>query len=393
MNQKLFSSVLAQEKDGAKAIEKAALKVNRDLGGKSCDLAILFVSEHYEDADMRTLAQKFKELVSPACLIGCNSSGVVGDKSEIEMEPAVSVLAMHLPGVTLHSFSLTPDEISGLKSGKDLVEALDLYPTDQPKFICLADPATCDVRELLRVFNEGYQGLPVIGGLASGGAVGLDNWLVLDGDIYLNGAVGVALVGDIKFDTIVSQGCRPIGEPLIITKAEQNILQELAGKPAIQVLSDLLGKLSTEDQNLAAHSLFVGVVMDERKESFERGDFLIRNIIGADQANGALAIGELLEVGQTLQFQLRDSETSREDLEALLEKSPPPAKSKKEGAILVSCCGRGRGLFGEPDHDIQMIQSLRGPVPVAGFFANGEFGPIDKKNYVHGYTSSLTIIS
>lgn len=390
MNEKIFVSALARDQDGLQAIEDVASKVKRELAGKTLDLAIMFISEPYQD-EANELAQAFIKLASPQCLIGCNGSGAIGEEHEIEMEPSISVLAMHLPGVEIDTFSFSENEISKIPSGKHLIELLDLYPNENPKFICFGDPVTCDVRELLRIFNEAYPGIPLVGGLASGGVVGVPNWLLLNDGVHKNGVVGVTLTGDIKFETIVSQGCRPIGEPLIITKAEKNILYGLGGKPPIEILSELLNKLSPEDQNLAMHSLFVGVVMDERQEKFNRGDFLIRNIMGADQASGALAVGELLEVGQTLQFQLRDQSASSEDLRVLLETSH--AKSKPEGALLVSCCGRGRGMFGEADHDIQLIQKLRGPVPLAGFFANGEFGPIKNKNYVHGYTSSLTIIS
>jgi len=202
------------------------------------------------------------------------------------------------------------------------------------------------------------------------------------------------ILRDIEFEVIVSQGCRPIGEPFAITKAEQNILYELRGKPAFHVLTAVLEKLSPEDQRLAQHSLFAGLAMDELRTDFKRGDFLIRNILGIDPTTGALAVGAMLETGQTVQFQLRDASASEEDLKSFLTTGArkPEHEGRSTGGVLVSCCGRGKGLFGVADHDVRMIQSLRGPVPLTGFFANGEFGPVDRKNYIHGYTSSLTLI-
>jgi len=392
MGHKLFSSAFTQETDGSNAIRFLASKVNTDLKGKSCDLAVLFLSERYQ-IEPKALLETFKNLISAQCLIACNSSGVIGDRKEIEMEPAISVLAMHLDGAKVVPFSLSAPQLEAFQSGKDLIEYLDVAPANKPHFICLADPQTCDVGKLLALFNEGYKNMPLIGGLASGAMMGAQNWISLNGEINPDGAIGAILLGDIHFDIVVSQGCRPVGEPFIITKSENNILYELAGKPALQVLSDLFKSLPPEDQQLAQHSLFVGLVMDENRHHLDRGDFLIRNIMGIDETSGALIVGALLEIGQTLQFQLRDAETSKEDLKVLLGQLKHNEKAKlEEGAILVSCCGRGKGLYGELDHDVKLVQSVRGPVPIAGFFANGEFGPVDNKNHVHGYTSSLTII-
>jgi small ligand-binding sensory domain FIST len=315
---------------------------------------------------------------------------VISGRTEVEMEPAVSMLAMHLPGVRLFPFYVSGDDTASLKKGQDLLKTLDIYPNDRPKFLCLADPMTADVTRLLDAFNDGYRGLPVVGGLASGGVMGAANWLCLNGRVYRDGAVGVAMTGDIEFETVVSQGCRPIGKPFVMTRAEGNVLYELAGRPALAVIRELIEALSPKDRSLAEHSLSVGIAMDEKKMEFKRGDFLIRNIMGFDPDNGSLMIGAILKVGQTLQFQLRDAETSDEDLKHLLANGTHADAPR--GGILVSCCGRGRNFYGHPDHDAAAIQGMRGPLPLTGFFANGEIGPIGAKNYVHGYTSSLVIL-
>ncbi len=392
MASKKFISALSQEKEGLAAVEAVGEKILAGLEGNPCDLAILFLSENYKNAEPEKLIEAFARKVPSRYFIGCNSSGVIGDRSEVEMEPAVSAMAMHLPGTRITPFTILPRELEALETAEELVKKIDVYPTDQPKFICLADPMSCDVTQLFRLFNEGYGNAPVIGGLASGVVAGEENWLALDGTLYKEGAVGLALTGEIEFENVVSQGCRPIGEPYIITRAEQNVLFELAGRPALQVLGDVYAGLNSDDQQLARHSLFVGLVMDETRHLFKRGDFLIRNIMGVDYEKGVLVIGEMLQPGQTLQFQLRDARAAEEDLQTLLENLSAPDAARAAGGILISCCGRGKGLFRESDHDVRLIQSLRGPVPLTGFFANGEFGPVDRKNYVHGYTSSLTIL-
>jgi len=393
MPQKYFTSALSQNADAASAVDELTRKIQADLDGRSCELAVLFMSEGYGGGDPHELVEIFRNRTSPSALIGCNANGVVGDKKEIEMEPAISVLAMHLPDGSVTPFSVSPQVLEFSASADQLMGDLDLLDLDEPKFIVFADPMSCDVTKMLSLFNQAHPGAPVVGGLSSGGVVGAKNWLVLNQEFYGEGAIGVALTGDIRFDIVVSQGCRPIGEPMAVTKADRNILYELAGKPALDSLRDIHATLSPEDQELAQHSLFVGLAMDERRTNFKRGDFLIRNIMGADNNMRAIAIGEVLEIGQTLQFQLRDAKAATEELEILLTGLGPKGPSCRQGGLLVSCCGRGKGLFGEGDHDARMIQSINGPVPLSGFFANGEFGPINNKNYVHGYTSSLTILS
>jgi small ligand-binding sensory domain FIST len=250
---------------------------------------------------------------------------------------------------------------------------------------------SCDPERLASLINDAYPGAPLVGGLSSGPSVRKPSWLLLGGEVYQQGAVGVALTGDVSFDVVVAQGCRPIGEPLIVTKAEGNILQGLGGRPPLEVLRETLSRCSPDDQRLARHSLFAGMAMAEGRSGYKRGDFLIRNLLSVDQDSGSITLGAPLRRGQTLQFQLRDAQTSDQDLQSLLG-GLPEAGAGPRGALLVTCVGRGQGLYGEPDHDAALVQSMRGPLPLVGFFANGELGPVGGRNYVHGYTSSLVLI-
>ena len=390
MTSKIFSSGLSTNPDWRQALREIASHVRKDLKDEPCDLLIAFVSETYPGFDASSFSNELSKLIPNRVLIGCNSSGVIGDAHEVEMKPAVSLLAMHLPGVKIYPLQMSEQTLSGVNQGADLLNFLDIYPPDKPHFICLADPTTFDIVKFLHVFNEGYKGLPVIGGLASGAVMGAPNWLCLNGNIYGEGMVGVALVGNIEFDVIVAQGSRPIGKPLVITKAEGNVLYELAGRPALEMVREMIEGLSSEDRKLAEVSLSVGLVMNENKSDFKRGDFLNRNLVGFDPETQALMVGAILKVGQTLQFQVRDARTSAEDLRHLLDTVQVPASGSRAG-MLVSCCGRGRDFYGKTDHDIKLIQSVQGPLPITGFFANGEICPVGMKNFVHGYTSSLII--
>jgi small ligand-binding sensory domain FIST len=382
---------MSWNKNWREAVAEVSSHVKKDLGGKSCDLLIAFLSETYEDLEPSQFAGVLSHFIPAGTMIGCNSSGIISDSREVEMEPAVSVLAMHLPDVKIYPFQLNEADIHGLAAGPDLINLLDIYPPDKPHFIVFADPATFDVVKFLHLANESYKGLPVIGGLASGAVMGAANWVFLNGVHFQEGLVGVALTGDIEFDIIVSQGCRPVGKPYVITKAEGNVLYELAGRPSLEVVRELIQDLSPKDRKLAEFSLSVGLVMNEQQSVFKRGDFLIRNLVGFDPDANSLMIGANLKVGQTLQFQVRDADTSAEDLEHFLVGIKKQPKSVPRAGMLVSCCGRGRNLYGKPDHDVKTIQSMQGPLPIAGFFANGEIGPVGTKNFVHGYTSSLVI--
>lgn len=390
MARKIFSSGISQEKIWRKGVKTLTEQAREELQGNSCDLVLFFVSEGYSTLNPLLLSGMLSHELSCDLLMGCNASGAIGTDKEIEMQRGISLMAMHLPGVGIHPFSMSAFEVNSMSRSEELIQKMDLYPTDKPHFICLADSMSCDVESFLRIFNEAYPHRPMTGGLASGAAVGVPNWLILNKEVFEEGIVGVALTGEIDFEVIVSQGCRPVGEPLIITSAQDHILHGLASKPAFEILKGVVEKLSPEDKKLAQHSLFVGLAMEEQQHSFKRGDFLIRNIMGLDQKNGSLMIGASLRTGQTLQFHLRDARTSAEDLKVLL--GGTTGKADSQGAILTSCCGRGKGLYGRPNHDVEMIQSIKGPLPLAGFFANGEIGPIGRKNYLHGYTSSLVII-
>jgi small ligand-binding sensory domain FIST len=388
---KHFAEGFSDDKDWRKATAAAAKAARTRLGPGPCDLALVFVAEAFKDFDPVEFSTLLAKGLAPLRVLGCNASGVIAGRKEVEMTPGVSILAMRLPGVRIQPFTFAQSELARLENGAALVKELDLYPNEAPKFMVLGDPATCDPERMAALFNEGYPGAPLVGGMASGMILHKPSWLLLGSHVLDSGLAGVALVGPVEIQTVVAQGCRPIGDPLIVTKAEGNVLHELGGRNPLEVLRETLSKCTTADQTLARTSLFAGLVMDESRAVFRRGDFVIRNVLGYDDKSGSLVLGANLRRGQTLQFQLRDAHTSDQDFSMLLG-ALPEQDSAPRGALLFSCCGRGKGLYGESDHDATLVQSLRGPVPMAGFFANGEFGPVGGRNFVHGYTSSLALI-
>ena len=361
------------------------------LGPGPCDLALVFVAEAFKDFDPAEFSTLLAKSLSSLRVLGCNASGVIAGRREIEMTPGISILAMRLPGVRVQPFAFTQEELGKFENGAALVKELDLYPNENPKFMILSDMPSGNTERMAALFNEGYPGAPLVGGVVSGPLLHKPAWLLLGSKVLKQGLAGVALVGPVEIQTVVAQGCRPIGDPLTVTRAEGSVLHELGGRNPLEVLRETLSKCTPVDQSLARGSLFAGLVLNEGQTEFRRGDFLIRNVLGYDDKSGSLVLGANLRRGQTLQFQLRDAHTSDLDFSMLLG-ALPEMDSAPRGALLFSCCGRGKGLYGESDHDATLVQSLRGPVPMAGFFANGEFGPVGGRNFVHGYASSFALI-
>jgi small ligand-binding sensory domain FIST len=388
---KRFADALVSGPDWRRAAAEAAGAARAKLGPVPCDLALVFVNEGWDGFDAEELPALLGKELAPLRALGGNVAGTIAGGREVEGRPSIAILAMRLPGARVHSFALTPSELSRLEDGRALVAALDLYPTDAPKLLALSDPMSADPERLLALVNDAYPGAPLVGGLASGVQLGRPTWLLHDREVLARGTAAVALTGDVAFDVLVAQGCRPIGDPLVVTKSEGNVLQELGGRPPLEVLRETLSRCPPDDQRLARRSLFAGLAMSEGKSRPGRGDFVVRNLLGFDQGTGALVLGAVPRRGQTLQFQLRDAKTSDQDLQSLLGALPEGGASPR-GGFLVSCCGRGLGLYGEPDHDVSLVQSRLGPLPLAGFFASGEYGPVGGRNYVHGYTSSLAVI-
>ena len=385
-----FASAMSREVQTAAAVAEVLDNVTNQLSEQSAHLSLVFASPHHLK-DFPQQLQVLQERLSSQTLIGCTGGGVIGDRQEVEQRPALSLMAAHLPGVAITPFHIEQPELERETSESYWHERLGLSPEDNPTFILLPDPYVIDPRKLLDVLNSAYPQRPVLGGLASGGQSQSSCALFLDGEV-LHGAVGIALQGDFVLHTVVSQGCKPIGRPQFVTRCEDQIIYELSGRPALDVARETVGELSPEDQELARTALLIGRVVDEYKETFERGDFLIRTLLGADPKSGAIAVGETTRPGQTVQLHVRDADTAREDLTALMDAlSPKLADRPAQAALVFSCNGRGAHLYGKPNHDSEMIAAATGDIPSAGFFCNGEIGPIGNSNFLHGFTASVGI--
>ncbi len=374
---------LSTENPSEATIRSLCDSVRKQMGKRSADLAVVFVTQHYADF-FEQISKEIQNVLKPQCLLGATAAGIIGEDREIENRCGISLWAASMPGVSLTPFHLQFDQ------EKEEIEGWPELPVQKnPAFLLIAEPFSIPADRAVEIVNQKFPGAATIGGLASGGVMPGQNRLFYNDEILDQGAIGVVLGGNVEMSTVVSQGCRPVGKPLVITQAEKNVIYSLGGKPALEKFQSLFQTLPPVDQQLLARGLHVGRAVNEMKSDFQRGDFIVRNVMGADQSSGAMAIGDFVRKGQTVQFHVRDADSAREDLRVLLGEEKK--LSSPAGALIFSCNGRGVHLFGEAHHDVQALHEVLGPLPAAGCFAAGEIGPIGGKNFLHGFTASIAL--
>jgi small ligand-binding sensory domain FIST len=375
-----YSAALSLHPVPVEAVGAVAGEVLERFDGERPDLLVCFASPHHVGA-FDDIASGLYHLLEPEAFVGVTAGAVAATGREVEDEPALSIFAARFGGGHANAFTLDSVETS---DGIAIVGWPDDLP-DHGTLLLLADPFSFPVNDFLRLCNDQVPGLTVVGGLASASVARGGNRLACNAAVRSEGAVAVLLDDEVAVRTVVSQGCRPIGRPFTVTKADRNLMVELAGQSAITRLQEVAASVPDEERALLSRGLHVGVVVDEHKIDFERGDFLVRNLLGADEGRGALAVGEFVDVGQTVQFLVRDADAADEDLRAMLR------HVGGDGALLFTCNGRGTHLFGSRDHDASVIEEWLGPVPLAGAFCAGEIGPVGGRNFLHGFTASLVV--
>ena len=387
-----WASCISSQETIEACVEEAVAGVTQQLAGRDADLTIIFVSPHFR-TQYRAIPQLLRNRMPIGLLLGCSGGGIIGGGKEIEQKPAFSLTAAHLPGVELQTIQTDTMDLPDPDTAPSVWQQwLGVDVAKNPSFIVLADPFSFRAEEFLAGMDFAYSRSAKVGGLASGAQAQGGNALYLDDKIYNGGLIGVALSGNIQLDTIVAQGCRPIGKPMNITKCDQYRLLEVDGQPPLEKLEEMVETLSEYDRTLLRTSLFLGIEMDPMKEDPGQGDFLIRNLMGVDQETGSLTIGSLLREGQLVQFHLRDKVMSSEDLKVMLSRyQSKEGWREAKGALLFSCLGRGENLYGQHNHDSDMFKTKMGNIPLGGFFCNGEIGPVGQTTFLHGYTSSFGI--
>jgi len=374
---------LASEDAGLDSFAEAAGRAALALGGAPADLVFVFAGaanlEHAEAG-----LEHVQERLAPRALVGCGAQGVVGGGREVE-QGGVAVWAASMPDAELETFHLET-----LEAG-DAVAVAGMPDLDglEAAFM-LVDPYSFPAEPLLDQIAEDHPGLPVLGGLASAGGGPGSAVLFRDQEVVTEGAVGVTLAG-VDVLPVVSQGARPIGPEMAITSAEANVIHELASRPALERLKTAITELEPTERALAAAGLLIGIVIDENRPEYERGDFLVRGLLGADEESGSIAVGERVRVGQTVRLQVRDAGSADEDLREALQRVSGELISPPAGALLFTCNGRGSHMFTVPDHDAAAVEEALGGAPAAGFFCAGEIGPVGTRSFVHGFTATMAV--
>ena len=368
-----------------------AEKLRAKLGAHPVSLGLVFMTPKFFPNAQATL-EILRVHARIPLLAGCSSTSLVAGSREIENATGIVLALYSLPGGQLKGFRFTQEQVLAADSQNYWQTESGVALNKTNGWLTFIDPFHLDAESWIHSWNESFAPLPTFGGLASGIFTEQTTQVYLNGEVFDDGGVAISVGGDVKLSGVISQGCTPIGDTWTLTRVEQNLIHQIANRPAYAVLADTVQKLSPADQQKARGNLFIGLVVNEYLEDFHRGDFLVRQLIGGDPNSGVLAVGAMPRAGQTMQFQRRDAAAASEDMRELLER----AKAKIGGATIyggcLCCCnGRGKNLFGTPDHDAELVQKEIGPLGVAGFFCNGEIGPVGDKNYLHGFTASLAL--
>jgi small ligand-binding sensory domain FIST len=372
-------------------LQKWAESVRHQLTAPQVSLGLVFMSPRFFPRAKQVL-EILRVHARIPLLAGCSSQSLIVGEHEVEEHAGLSLGLYALPGAELKAVYFKQEQVEEANGPGYWHLETGVEPDHTNGWLVFIDPFHLDSETWLRTWNEAYAPVPVLGGLASGEVAEQTTQVYLNGEVYEEGGVAISVGGDVRLAGVTSQGCTPIGDTWTLTKVEQNIIHQIGNRPAYEVLAETFNQLSPEQQKGARGNLFIGLVVNEYLEDFHRGDFLIRNLLGADPRSGSIAVGALPRLGQTVQFQRRSKEAATEDMEELL------ARARKQlggtpiyGGCLCCCNGRGKNLFDCPNHDAQMVQQRLGPMGLAGFFCNGEIGPVGEKSFLHGYTASLAL--
>jgi small ligand-binding sensory domain FIST len=382
-----FAAAISTAADPEAAVHDVIEQV-RPYGSAFSLATIFYTPKHNGDAD--SIAQTLIETFSLPCLIGCSCEGVIGAGREIEKGPALSVLFGNLPGASASAFHISKAQWdAALADDEGFADHFQIKP-DTRAVLAMGDPWTTPLYPVLDQFDAYRPSVPLIGGMASGATQAGKNVLLFNDARFDEGMVGFSISGQVRVEAVVSQGCRPIGRAFVITRGQSNVIEQLGGRPALEVLQEVVDGLSESDRQMLSQGLLLGRAMDEYKDTLKRGDFVMRNVIGIDNTSKHIAVGDRVRVGQTIQFHARDAATADEELKLLLASRQT---ARPAGAMLFSCNGRGTRLFASADHDAHVAAEQMPDVPVVGFFAAGELGPVGGKNFIHAHTASFALFS
>jgi Uncharacterized protein conserved in bacteria len=372
-------------------LQKWAENLRGQLQAPKVSLGLVFMSPKYFQ-QAKQILEILQVHAQIPLLVGCSSQSLIVGEQEVEQNAGLTLALYAMPGAEVKAIHFTQEQVEEANGPGYWRLETGIEPNQTNGWLVFIDPFHLDSETWLRTWNEAYAPLPVMGGLASGDYSEQLTQVYLNSEVFEEGGAAISIGGDVKLAGVTSQGCTPIGDTWTLTKVDDNIIHEIGNRPAYEVLAETFNGLTPEEQKTARGNLFIGLVVNEYLDEFHRGDFLIRNLLGADPNSGSIAVGALPRLGQTVQFQRRSAAAATEDMNELLARTKRNlGEATIYGGCLCSCNGRGQNMFGKPNHDAEMVQQRLGPFGLAGFFCNGEIGPIGERNFLHGYTASLAL--
>ncbi|MBI1841546.1 MAG: FIST C-terminal domain-containing protein [Verrucomicrobia bacterium] len=302
-----------------------AKALRQEIRPAAVDLGLIFISPRFFEA-AQDILRCVRSSAEIPILLGCSSNSLIVGQEEIEEGSGISLGLYSLPGAALSAVRFTQSQVEEWNGAGYWRMETGMSPEKMTGWLAFADPFSLDAERWLKQWDDAFAGIPILGGMASGDYAARKTHVYFNEQVHEDGGVALALSGAVALAGIISQGCTPIGETWTITKAESNVILEIANRPA------------------------------------------------------------------TMQFQRRDAEASSEDMTVLLRRAQNELAGRRVlGGCLCSCNGRGRRLFGPIHHDASQVQQAFGPMGLAGFFCNGEIGPVSGHNFLHGYTASLAL--
>jgi small ligand-binding sensory domain FIST len=382
------AAAVSTDENTRAAAEDVAERVRDDLAGAAADVAFLFLSPGHT-GEAEAAAAAVMDILQPGALAGATGEAVIGTGCELEGVPAMSLLAMSLPGGRARVHHLS---VRDTGDGPAVEMPADLLPAPGEPMLLIADPYSFPADAFLEGVEGRFQGAVAVGGLASGGAGPGEHAFICGRRVMRHGAIAVTVEGDVRLRVLVSQGCAPVGPEMVITSADGNVIHELAGRPAYERLTDIVAGLDDHGRDLVQRGLLAGLVIDENRAEYGSDDYLMRAVMGGDADQGSLVVGDTVRVGQTFRFHARDADSADADLRAALRRHAHNGERPQAG-LLFACNGRGSNMYSDADHDAGAVVDELGPIPLAGMFCSGEIGPVGGHTFLHGFTATMALLT
>lgn len=386
-----WTSAVSDAPSFSEAVEQVAEQVSVNLDGKRPDITLVFVSRHHAPSYF-VAPELFASRLTGDVLVGCSASGVIGAGREIEGRPGVAVCAGVMQDSAAHPFHLKQDDLPDADAPPEAWHSLvGASPEEVRGILLFPDPYTVRPDALISGLDFAYPNAPKSGGLVSGGSGPGTSALFVNGSMKRSGAAGVVLTGDVELEPVVAHACRPVGRPMVVTEASENLVMKLDGEKAVSALQSIFRSATPKSRSLIRRSVQIGILNQHAGEPDETSEYVVRNVLGMVEETGAVAVGDTVREGQVIQFHVSDADTAEQDLRASLEDYVAEDYRIPSTALMFSCLSLGKRLHGQPDHDTAMFQDLVAPVPLAGFFSNGEISTVNGHTRLHGYTSSFAM--